>query len=98
MSEACGPSGNTAGSEACPITDALLKRDATAVLALSFTWVGYPTVALISRAALACYSFANNGRVSLFKDVAFGVLDVVSKAGLAAYVAYRTTWVAVAAR
>jgi hypothetical protein len=90
MDEKCGKVGNATAPGKCPIVDPLLKRDAGAVVTLSCVWIGYPIVAL-----MPCSSFARNNWVSIFKDAAYGILDVVSKAGLAVYVSYRTTWVRV---
>jgi len=76
----------------CPISDANKKNDADAVLILTFVWIGYPIVAFASRLFLPTYGFPKTAYVSVFKDIAYAFLDVVSKGGLALYVSYRTTW------
>jgi len=74
------------------IDDPKLKHDADAVKVLTLTWIGYPLVSVLSRFRLPRYGYPKSAWVSTFKDVAYAVLDVVSKGGLAAYVCYRTTW------
>lgn len=49
-----------------------------AINALSLVWIGYPFVALLQRAFLPVH-------ISLYKDVSYGILDIVSKGGLAWY-------------
>lgn len=80
----------------CEITDKLRKRDELAVYVFTGVWLGYPLVSLLS----ACFSsiggynqgFQLSQRTSFFKDISYGLLDIVSKAGLAFYAAYRSTW------
>ena len=70
-----------------------LQADALALYVLVLVWCGYPIVQILARAC-------NYGRpdddyspsASLFKDFAFGALDIASKCGLAAYVAMRAFW------
>ena len=88
--ELCAPYLSSTASGTCPITDELLKRDATAVRVFTWVWIGYPLVSALSRVLSQLYSEAKNTAISLFKDVAYGVLDVVAKSGLALYVCYRT--------
>jgi len=53
-------------------------------------WVGYPLVMLVARVWLRHLDPERYSEgCSLFKDVAFGTLDVLSKAGLALFVALR---------
>lgn len=90
ISQKCPP-GSVASS--CEITDALRQRDATAVYTLTLVWLGYPFVTLTSRLVQnkeegVEYSQYN----SVYKDVAYGALDVFSKGGLAIYAAMRSTW------
>jgi bacteriorhodopsin len=98
--ELCGPGINATSDGTCPITDPELKYDRDAVRVLTYVWIGYPIVSVLSRAMIKTYgkpSEAGNcltyAQHSLFKDVSYAVLDVVSKGGLALYVCYRTTWV-----
>jgi hypothetical protein len=98
--ELCGPGINTTSDGTCPITDPELKYDRDAVRVLTYVWIGYPIVSVLSRVMIKTYgkpSEADNcltyAQYSLFKDVSYAVLDVVAKAGLALYTCYRTTWV-----
>ena len=67
-----------------------------AVYVFTLVWLGYPIVSLTS----LCFSgFSSNNRgynmgqrTSFYKDIAYGFLDIVSKAGLAFYAAYRSRW------
>ena len=88
VNETCPPATTTD----CSITDSNLKNDATAVLILTLTWFGYPAVSAIVILSVCCFGDKTDERVSFFKDVAYAALDIVSKGGLAIYVAYRHTW------
>ena len=88
VNETCPPAITTN----CSITDPNLKNDATAVQILTLAWIGYPAVSVIVLCSLCCVGNKTDERVTFFKDVAYAALDVVSKAGLALYVAYRHTW------
>lgn len=94
IQELCGPSEVPNANGKCPITDANHKADADAVIVLVLVWLGYPLVSLASRFSpwRKNHGFDETAWNSLFKDVAFAVLDVSSKGGLALYVCYRTTW------
>lgn len=82
----------------CEITATMNKRDMLAVYVFTLVWIGYPVVSLTS----LCFSgFSSNNegyklgqRTSFYKDIAYGFLDIVSKAGLAFYAAYRSRWFA----
>ena len=88
------PTGATPNSDGkCPITDPKLKNDADAVMVLTLVWIGYPVVSILSRLYLPTYGFPKSALVSVLKDIAYAVLDVVAKGGLAVYVCYRTTWI-----
>lgn len=63
------------------------EGDRFAVLVFTYVWIGYPIVALLSSSRL----WSNAERMSFSKDVAYALLDIVSKAGLAFYIGYRTT-------
>lgn len=76
----------------CPITDPKMKHEANAVMILTLVWIGYPVVSIMSRLYIFTYGFAKPALISAFNDLAYAVLDVVSKAGLALYVCYRTKW------
>lgn len=104
----CGPGAEHTLDGKCPITDTKLKYDSDAVQVLTWTWIGYPIVSFLSRAALPNYRMPQQVKnskgenvdkmesfalVSVFKDLTYAVLDVVAKGGLAVYVCYRTTWV-----
>ena len=73
------------------------RSDANAVLFLTYIWIGYPVVSMMS----LLMQYATNTHsgyeysqwISVFKDVFYGALDVTSKGGLAMYVAYRSTWI-----
>jgi succinate dehydrogenase/fumarate reductase cytochrome b subunit len=70
-----------------------LENDAWALLLLTLVWIGYPIVTIGSRVALwDLPGDEYNGSVSLAKDVAYGVLDTFSKAGLAIYMASKAFW------
>ena len=74
------------------------ENDKVAVHALSFTWLGYPLIAALSFPWVRDFmtwlfnKFNMRPDESLIKDVGYALLDVVSKSGLAIYVAFRTTW------
>jgi len=98
--ELCGPGINATSDGTCPITGAEFKYDRDAVRVLTYVWIGYPTVSVLSRIMFRIYGKPNEARnclsyaqYSLFKDISYAVLDVVAKAGLALYACYRTTWV-----
>tara|TARA_B100001094_G_scaffold329600_2_gene392704 strand:- start:1695 stop:2516 length:822 start_codon:yes stop_codon:yes gene_type:complete len=63
------------------------KGDRYAVLVFTYVWIGYPIAALLSSSRI----WSNAERLSFSKDVAYAFLDIVSKAGLAFYIGYRTT-------
>jgi len=90
--EQCPPSATPNVDGKCPITDINKKNDANAVFILTMVWIGYPIVSVASRLLLPAYGFPKTAYVSVFKDISYAVLDVVSKGGLALYVSYRTTW------
>lgn len=87
------PSSNTTATS-CPITDDNLKSDANAVRLLTLVWIGYPIVSVLSRLLQwnASEGIQLNAWNSLFKDLAYATLDVLSKGGLAMYACYRSTW------
>ena len=91
--EKCAPGATPNASGKCPITDTNLKNDAAAVTVLTLVWIGYPVVSVLSRLFLPTYGFPKSAVVSTFKDVAYAVLDVTSKGGVALYACYRTTWI-----
>ena len=70
----------------CPIIEGNLKTDKDAVLILTFLWIGYPMVGILSLIARDWPS------VETGKDFLYAVLDVTSKGGLAMFVAFRSTW------
>lgn len=92
VSGRCSPNGIQNDDGLCTIANfaSAQKNDAYAVLILTLVWVGYPIVAIASRSFLPMYGFPKTAYVSVFKDIAYAVLDVVSKGGLALYVSYRT--------
>ena len=60
---------------------------------LTLVWVGYPIVTVGSRLALWNLPGGEySATVSLVKDMAYGVLDTLSKAGLAIYFASKAFW------
>lgn len=67
--------------------------DVAALYALLLVQVGYPLTTLASGATMNLLGWRDgeygDGRLSFFKDVAYACLDVVSKAGLAFFVALR---------
>lgn len=90
MNESCGPTSTPNVYGKCPISEELKKNDGTAIMVLTWVWVGYPVVSLISRVALPDNGLAANGWVSFFKDLSYAALDLTAKAGLALYVSFRT--------
>lgn len=98
IADTCPPGVNATdvASGTCPITDEHGKTDESAVFLLTLTWLGYPVVSLTSRFLQSCASKDTgtqySGYISTGKDFAYAVLDLTSKAGLALYVAFRTTW------
>ena len=91
--EQCPPGATPNSDDKCPITDTNKKNDATAVVVLTLVWIGYPIVAFLSRLfTFSCSRLRDTAYVSVGKDIAYAILDVVSKGGLALYVSYRTTW------
>ncbi len=71
----------------------ILEDDTIALFVLVLVWVGYPVVMLVARIWLwTLPGDAYSSNLSLFKDTAFGTLDVTSKAGLAIFVAARAHW------
>lgn len=99
QTEKCADGASVNGSSTCPITVQELKYDAEAVMILTWVWIGYPIVSLVSRLMMSAKGYGENdghvatGWISFFKDLSYAILDVVSKGGMALYVAYRTTWV-----
>jgi len=98
--ELCVGREDAASDGRCPITDTKLKYDRDAVRILTYVWIGYPIVSIISRVMIKTYGKPSESQncltyaqYSLFKDASYAVLDVVSKGGLALYACYRTTWV-----
>lgn len=97
--ETCAAGASVNGSSTCPITVQALKYDAEAVMFLTWVWIGYPIVSIASRLMMSNEGYEENagciatGWISFFKDIAYAILDVVAKGGMALYVAYRTTWV-----
>ena len=93
FTEKCPPSDPRS---TCEITATIPQRDMLAVYVFTLVWLGYPIVSLTS----LCFSwFSSNNRgynmgqrTSFYKDIAYGFLDIVSKAGLAFYAAYRSRW------
>lgn len=84
----------TDGNGGCPILDSDLKKDAIAVMLLSFVWVGYPLVSVAARVWQGDEKNTEfSGNASLFKDIAYATLDIASKAGLALYAVYRSFWI-----
>ena len=70
-----------------------LKTDAWALRVFVWVWVGYPVVAIMQRLLLiGVKPDEYTANVSLFKDLAYGVLDVTSKAGMAIYFATKASW------
>ena len=61
------------------------QRDRYAILLFTYAWIGYPIVALLSSSRF----WSNAERLSFSKDAAYAFLDIVSKGGLAFYIAYR---------
>lgn len=97
--ETCAVAINASSNGTCPITDPKLQHDRDAVQVLTYVWIGYPVVSLISRFSIKTYGVPSKAtkwmtyaQQSLFKDLSYAVLDIVAKAGLALYVSYRTTW------
>jgi hypothetical protein len=70
-----------------------LKTDAWALRVFVWVWVGYPIVAIMQRLLLiGTRPDEYTANVSLFKDLAYGALDVTSKAGMAIYFATKASW------
>ena len=70
-----------------------LEHDTVALFVLVLVWIGYPMVMIVSRIWL--WDTPGDTYIpslSLFKDAAYGTLDVTSKAGLAIFVAARAHW------
>tara|TARA_Y100000768_G_scaffold346563_1_gene294186 strand:- start:326 stop:1501 length:1176 start_codon:yes stop_codon:yes gene_type:complete len=73
--------------------DAGLETDAWLLRVFVWVWVGYPVVAIIQRLMLiGVRPDEYTANASLFKDLAYGVLDVTSKAGMAIYFATKASW------
>lgn len=85
---------NTSTVSDCGPLSKNTQADKSAVFVLSFVWLGYPLVSISTRLWHFCNAKAQddvfNG-LSLFKDILYAILDVVSKGGLAIYAAYRYT-------
>lgn len=98
FTEKCKPDSPSDMMTKCEINGTAEQRDMLAVYVFTLVWIGYPMVSLTS----LCFSgvSSNNSgyklgqRTSFYKDIAYGFLDIVSKAGLAFYAAYRSRWVA----
>ena len=76
------------------VSEPSLKSDIFAMQLLTLVWIGYPAVSLVARAAhIGVPGDEYLASVSLFKDIAYALLDVTSKAGLAFYVVLHATWV-----
>ena len=73
------------------ITDDARKADRDAVYVLTFAWLGYPVVSILSWFMLrGVPGNEYDATVSWFKDACYAALDVLSKGGLALFVALRT--------
>lgn len=76
------------------ITSDAAKTDRDAVYCLTFAWLGYPVVSIVSRIMLRSTDGNEyDATTSWFKDASYAILDVTSKGGLALFVALRTAWV-----
>ena len=64
-------------------------NDATVIDIVLFVQIGYPVISLFETVVLRCNPTLGS-RLSLVKDAGYGILDTVSKAGLAIYVATRS--------
>jgi len=64
-------------------------NDATVIDIVLFVQIGYPVISLFETVVLRCDPVLGS-RLSLLKDAGYGILDTVSKAGLAIYVATRS--------
>ncbi len=64
-------------------------NDATVIDIVLFVQLGYPVISLFEAVVLRCNPTLGS-RLSLVKDAGYGVLDTVTKAGLAIYVATRS--------
>ena len=64
-------------------------NDAFVIDIVIFVQIGYAVVSFIEAIVLRCNSTLGS-RLSLFKDVTYGILDTVTKAGLAIYVSTRS--------
>ena len=64
-------------------------NDATVIDIVLFVQLGYPVISLFETVVLRCNPVLGS-RLSLVKDAGYGILDTVSKAGLAIYVATRS--------
>ena len=64
-------------------------NDATLIDIVLFVQIGYPVISLFETVVLRCNTTLGS-RLSLFKDVTYGILDTTSKAGLAIFVATRS--------
>ena len=64
-------------------------NDATVIDIVLFVQIGYPVISLFETVVLRCDTVLGS-RLSLVKDAGYGILDTVSKAGLAIYVATRS--------
>jgi bacteriorhodopsin len=76
---------------------AAFQTDVYLLRLLVLAWVGYPIVSILSR--LALISVPENEYlplVSFGKDIAYAILDVLSKGGLALYAIVRSTWMTAA--
>ena len=64
-------------------------NDATVIDIVLFVQIGYPVISLFETVVLRCNPTLGS-RLSLVKDAGYGILDTVTKAGLAIYVATRS--------
>ena len=64
-------------------------NDATVIDIVLFVQLGYPVISLFETVVLRCNPVLGS-RLSLLKDASYGVLDTVTKAGLAIYVSTRS--------
>ena len=64
-------------------------NDATVIDIVLFVQIGYPVISLFETLVLRCNPTMGS-RLSLLKDAGYGILDTVSKAGLAIYVSTRS--------
>ena len=64
-------------------------NDATVIDIVLFVQIGYPVISLFETVVLRC-DHTLGSRLSLLKDLGYGVLDTTSKAGLAIFIATRS--------